>query len=53
MAEVNSFSRDSKMASLDLLPIIKCGVRTAARLIPACQLSALGAGLPFQDMVRA
>jgi hypothetical protein len=34
IAEVNSFSRDSKMASLDLLPIIKWGVRAAARFIP-------------------
>jgi hypothetical protein len=34
MAEVNSFSNDSKIASLDLFPIIKWGARTAARLIP-------------------
>lgn len=34
IAEVNSFSRDAKSASLDLLPIIKWGVRAAARFIP-------------------
>lgn len=34
VAEVNSFSRDSKSASFDLLPIIIWGVRAAARFIP-------------------
>jgi len=34
MAEVNSFSKDSKTASADLLPAIIWGVRAAALLIP-------------------
>ena len=34
VALVKSFSMDSKMASLDLLPMTICGVRAAARFIP-------------------
>jgi hypothetical protein len=53
IAEVNSFSRDSKIASLDLFPIIKCGARAAARLIPGQVNSKGGERVPFQDMVES
>jgi hypothetical protein len=39
---VNSFSRDSKMASLDLLPMTKWGARTAARLMPGVSIQEEG-----------
>jgi hypothetical protein len=51
MADVNSFSRDSKIASLDLFPIIKCGVRAAARLIPRISTHKERSRIPFHDML--
>jgi len=55
VALVKSFSMDSKMASLDLLPITICGVRAAARFIPETPVSegsyiAIGQFVPFHDM---
>ena len=51
-AYVNSFSRDSKIASFDLFPIIICGVRAAARLMPRIKsISHCNGLLPFHDMV--
>ena len=56
VASVKSFSMDSKMASLDLLPITICGVRAAARFIPETPVSegsciAIGQFVPFHDMM--